>query len=152
MNKPSKILVPIAFSKRSQELLEYAAVIAQGLDADILVANVINIRYVEAISSVEALGYQVETGKYLKTLEEERKTALEDMLGKLQYPRERIRAVFNVGHPTEKLLQIIKEEKVDLVIMGSKAHSELEHVLVGSVAEKIFRHSPIPVLSYRKRS
>lgn len=145
------ILVPIAFSKRSQTILDYAAGVALPLDADLLVANVINIRSIEAISGVEAMGYQVDTTAYRKSLEQDRKDLLEKMLPKMSFPRERVRMVFKVGHPFDKLIQIVKDEGVDLVIMGSRAHSELEHVLLGSVAEKMFRHSPVPVLSYRMR-
>ena len=46
-------------------------------------------------------------------------------------------------------LRILPREKVDLIIMGIKARSDLEYMLVGSVAEKIFRRSPVPILSYR---
>jgi len=146
------ILVPIAFSKRSQKILDYAAGVALSLDADLLIANVINVRSIEAISGVEAMGYQVDTAAYRKSLEEERAALLEEMLAKTSFPRERVKTVFKVGHPFDKLLQIVKDEGVDLIIMGSRAHTELEHVLLGSVAEKMFRHSPVPVLSYRMRS
>jgi nucleotide-binding universal stress UspA family protein len=56
-----------------------------------------------------------------------------------------------VGHPFEELLKITKEEKVDMVVMGAKGRSNIEHLLVGSVADKMFRHSPVTVASYRRR-
>jgi len=41
------------------------------------------------------------------------------------------------------------EEGADMIVVGIKAHTELEHFLVGSVAEKMFRHSPITLVSFR---
>ncbi|MFP4037142.1 MAG: universal stress protein [Desulfobacteraceae bacterium] len=149
MSAVSKIMVPIAFSKYSPGLISYAAGLAKDLGADLLVANVINIRSIEAISGVQAMGYRVDAEAYRRNLEEDRRRELRDMLAETDFPAERIRAIFRVGRPFEKLLQIVEEEKPDLLIMGTKAHSELEHVLLGSVAEKMFRHSPVPLLSYR---
>ena len=71
------------------------------------------------------------------------------MLEKISFPAERIRSVFKVGHPVEELLRIALKENVNLIVMGIKGRSDLEHMLVGSVAEKVFRRSPIPILSYR---
>ena len=62
---------------------------------------------------------------------------------------DKMRAVFQIGHPIEELLNIAVREKVDLLVMGVRGRSDLEHVLVGSVAEKLFRRSPVPILSYR---
>lgn len=149
MSSIRKILVPIAFSKYSAGLLSYAVELADKLGADLVAVNVINVRNIEAVSSVESMGYQVDTEAYRRSLEEERTKLLQDMLEKLSIPSDRVRPLFKVGHPFDTLLQVTREEKADLVVMGTKAHSELEHVLLGSVAEKMFRHSPIPVLSYR---
>ncbi len=151
MTAIEKILVPIAFSKHTPRLMAYAADLAERLKAGLVAVNVINVRSIEAVSGVEAMGYQVDTAAYRRSLEEERRGMLEDMLSELSIPPDRVRLVFKVGHPFEKLLQVTREEQADLVIMGTKAHSDLEHVLMGSVAEKMFRHSPVPVLSYRKR-
>jgi nucleotide-binding universal stress UspA family protein len=47
------------------------------------------------------------------------------------------------------LLKLIVTENVDMIIMGVKGRADIEHIFVGSVAEKLFRRSPVPVLSYR---
>lgn len=149
MNAFKKILVAVAFSKYTPALMTYAAEMAQNLNAELVVANVINVKNLEAISSVESMGYSVDTEAYRKSLEEERRSEVERLLKDLPVTPEPVRAVFKVGHPFEKLLQIVRDEGVDLVVMGLKGRSDLEHVLLGSVAEKMFRHSPVPVLSCR---
>jgi nucleotide-binding universal stress UspA family protein len=60
-----------------------------------------------------------------------------------------MRIIFKVGNPIDELLKLIVKENVDMIVMGVKGHSDLEHVLVGSVAEKLFRRSPVPVISFR---
>jgi nucleotide-binding universal stress UspA family protein len=74
---------------------------------------------------------------------------LNQILKKIAYPPEKSRYIIKIGHPVEKLLKIALEENVDLMVMGVKGRTDLEHVLVGSVAEKVFRRSPVPILSYR---
>jgi nucleotide-binding universal stress UspA family protein len=148
MSEIKKILAAIAFSKYSQEILNYAAKLARNLDAELVVIHVINIRDVEAVSSIQSMGYTVDTHQYLSGMEEERRTQIEQMLQEAGYPGEKVRIIFKVGHPFEKLLQAVKDEKGDMVVMGTKGRSDLEHVLMGSVAEKMIRHSPIPVVSY----
>lgn len=149
MNAFKKILVAVAFSKYTPTLLGYAAELAHNTKAELVVANVINIRNIEAISSVESMGYAVNTEDYRKSLEEERRSEIQKLLKELAISPEKVRLIFKVGHPLEKLLQIVREEDVDLVVMGLKGRTDLEHVLLGSVAEKMFRHSPVPVLSCR---
>jgi len=53
-----------------------------------------------------------------------------------------------VGIPYEALMEEI-EEKPDLLIMGTKGRSDLMDMIVGSCAQKMFRRSPIPLLSLR---
>jgi nucleotide-binding universal stress UspA family protein len=57
------------------------------------------------------------------------------------------------GTPWHELVELLrKDEAIDLVVMGTHGHSGLKHVLLGSVAEKVVRHAPCPVLVYRTRS
>ena len=149
MDDAHRIMVAIGFTEYSEELLGYAAGIADSIGAEMIVVNIINLRDVEAVGAVAAMGYEVDSEHYVSGVKEERRRALEQMLKKISFPAEKIRSVFNVGHPVEELLKIAAKENVDLIVMGIKGRSDLEHMLVGSVAEKVFRRSPIPILSYR---
>jgi nucleotide-binding universal stress UspA family protein len=149
MDTIKKIMVAVGFTEYSEELLGYAAGIADSIVAEMIVVNIINSRDVEAVGAIAAMGYEVDSEHYVSGVKEERRRALEQMLKKISFPAERIRSVFRVGHPVEELLKIAVKENVDLIVMGIKGRSDLEHMLVGSVAEKVFRRSPIPILSYR---
>lgn len=50
------------------------------------------------------------------------------------------------GNPADELLKISQELGVDLLVMGSIGRSGLSKILLGSVAEKVVRHSKVPVL------
>ncbi len=54
-----------------------------------------------------------------------------------------------VGIPWEYIIQTAENQKADLIVMANKGRGNLSRVLFGSTAEKVFRHSPIPVVSVR---
>ncbi len=144
-----KILVALEFADYTKETFDYAVSIADRFGAELIIGSVINHRDVEAVSAISAMGYKVDGEHYIKGVKEERRKMLEDILETSPYTHDHIRLVFKVGHPVEKLLGIIVQEDVDLVVMGVKGRTDANAVLIGSVAEKIFRKSPVPVVSFR---
>ena len=53
------------------------------------------------------------------------------------------------GEPGDELLKFAKEKKTDLIIVGYKSYSMIEHLLVGSTASKVARYAPCSVMIYR---
>lgn len=149
MDGVNKILVALGFSEYAEGLFDYSAKLAKSLDAQLIVANVINSRDVEAVASVASMGYEVDGQHYVSTLKEERKKSLEGMQNKSAFKDQSLKIIFKVGNPIDELLKITIEEKVDMVVMGVKGRTDLESVFIGSVAEKMFRRCPVTCVSYR---
>lgn len=147
----NKLLVAVAFSSYTEGIFRYATQLAARLDADIVVASIINERDVSAVRSVADMGYEVDGEHYVGGIKKERRQILDKMVTHCDYAPERISAVIRVGNPVDELLKIIVSEGIDMVVMGMKGRTDLEHAFVGSVAEKLFRRSPVAVVSYRDK-
>jgi nucleotide-binding universal stress UspA family protein len=149
MDEIKKIMVALGFSEYAEGIFKYADKLAAKLGAELVVANIINSRDVEAVSAITNMGYDVNPERYIKELKEERRNAFEEIAKGSAVSRESIKLILKVGNPIDELLKIIIDENVDLVVMGVKGRTDLEHILIGSVAEKLFRRSPVTVISYR---
>lgn len=143
-----KIMVPLAFSKYSPGILNCAADLCESMGAELFVVNVINERNLDAVNKISSFGYKVDTEKYIDTIKKERRAEIVKMTGPLTLPDDRVSFTFLIGDPTTELLRYVVEKDIDLVVMGIKAN-DIRHVFAGSVAERMFRKCPVPVLSYR---
>ena len=144
----TKILVPVAFSKYSLGLLDFAATFAEPLGAELQVVNVINDRDLEAVNKITSYGYKVDSDKYLEIVKKERREEITKMAEHLTLADDKVSFTFLVGDPTSELLRFVVETKSDLVVMGIK-NRDIRHVFAGSVAERMFRKCPVPIVSYR---
>lgn len=144
----TKILVPIAFSKYSKGILRFAASLAKPLGATLLIANVVNERDLEAVERISSFGYKVDGDQYVATVQKERTAMLEELLRELAIGEDDYDFTFLAGDPTTELLKLVLEEQIDFVVMGTKA-KDLRHIFAGSVAERMFRKCPVPIVSYR---
>ena len=149
MDNVKKVMVALAFSEYAEGTFKFAAQFARCSEAELIVVTVLNTRDVESVQTISAMGYEVDGEHYVESVEKERRGMLEKIADQTNVAGVKIRAIFRVGNPIDELLKLIEEEAVDVVIMGPKGRTDLEHVLVGSVAEKIFRRSSATVISYR---
>lgn len=146
MSDIHKILVGLAFEGFSEEVLDAATDMARCFDADLVVVNVIDVQGVEALSTVESMGYAFDTKAYIRDMKAERARFLDELIKANGFPKDRVKSIFVVGRPVNELLDLIRDEDVDLVVIGAKGPASHPQLLVGEVAEKIVRHAPVTVV------
>ena len=151
MKDIKKIMVALAFSEYAKDIFNYAVGLAQYAEAELVVVNIINSRDVQAVRKISAMGYDVDGEHYVEGVRTERKAILEKIIKSSGFPPEKISTIFRVGNPIDELLKITVEKDIDLIVSGIKGHTDVEYFFVGSVAEKLFRRSPVPVISYRTK-
>jgi nucleotide-binding universal stress UspA family protein len=89
------------------------------------------------------------TGSFLQIDDLERRAcnALEAKTAKLKERFPQLTTVMHTGSAWEEILAVAKETGVDLIVMGTHGRRGLPRALLGSVAEKIVRMAPVPVLT-----
>jgi universal stress protein A len=130
------ILVPTDFSPHSRRGLEYATDLAQKLGARVHVLHALHIP--EGISPA---------ADWWTTL---RSAALAGLTHAQRIP-DNANVPCEVelcdAHPVDAIQKTAERISVDLIVMGSRGVTGLEHVLLGSVAERTIRQAPCPVLT-----
>ena len=144
------ILAALCLTEPTAGVFRQAVELTKFYNARLIALNVINIRDVQEISKVESMGYDVHTDDYSRDFKEERREEMSGITSGSGLPSDRLKLLVRIGHPAEQILNIIDDERVDLVVMGGKPRSHLPHLLGGGVADKVFRNSPATVISYRE--
>ncbi|MDH3392259.1 MAG: universal stress protein, partial [Desulfobulbaceae bacterium] len=99
MDDVKKIMVPLTLTLDSEGLFNYAAQVAALLNAQLIVASIINSRDISAIGMVASLGYEVDGEHYVEGVKAEREKILEQFLGQSSFNRENVRTIIKVGNP-----------------------------------------------------
>ena len=87
---------------------------------------------------------------YLQDLEAEITQSMEACLERVTAAGLEGEIVVVHGVPFHEIIETAKTQKVDLIVMGTHGRTGLQHILLGSVAEKVVRLAPCPVLVARQ--
>lgn len=141
-----KILVAVDFSEPSREALQTAAQIGADTGAELVLVHVWRPNSHTYGGPVFPISFAED---YIKD-------ATVKLTG-LQHVAEaagakRVTSEVLTGAPWHEVVEMVKKDaSFDLIIVGSHGLTGFKYVLLGSVAEKIVRHAPIPVLVVRAR-
>lgn len=139
-----KILVPVDFSEPSRKAMHYARVFAEQFGASVLLVHVVEpLAYPPDFAVVPIIPPDVEEAR---TREIQRQ--LEDMARGVG-GGVAVAAKVLSGRPWQGVVEEAKAWDADLIVVSTHGFTGFKHALLGSVAEKIVRHAPCPVLVVR---
>ena len=141
-----QILVPTDFSEPADAALNYARALAEKFRSHLHVFHVVPQPFVypwgTEISTVPLADLMAQS-------EALSNTRLAELIPKDQAPAGGLTTSTAVGTPVDRILDYIKASNIDLVVMGTHGRGPVGHLLLGSVAERIVRRSPVPVLTMK---
>jgi nucleotide-binding universal stress UspA family protein len=140
-----RFLVPIDFSDYANQALDYAINLAGKLEARLTLLHVIQSVPLGGVDMGVTLPYT-----YLQDLEAEIMQSMQSHLARVTAAGLEGEIVVVHGVPFHEIVETAKMHKVDLIVMGTHGHTGLQHILLGSVAEKVVRLAPCPVLVARQ--
>lgn len=145
-----KILLPTDGSENAERAAEPAIQLGSRSGAEIIVLYVIETPRLIGIRSVDR-------EELRKKLEQEGQKAFDRISDKLGETKSegkcqkdvKLDLAFEEGSPSDVILNTIKEENIDLVVMGTSGKHGIDRFLLGSVAENVVRSATCPVLVIR---
>lgn len=143
-----RILVPTDFSDGADKAIDLAVSMAKMSGGKV---TLLHIGVTPEIYATWGL-----TGSMLNTVSELSQRLAEEQQEILQKKADehlpeayRGPVALRAGYPPEQILSVLESGEYDLVVMGTHGRTGLDRVLIGSVAERVIRRSPIPVLVAR---
>ena len=143
--KVKKILIPLDFSPASVEALDYAVSVAKQFRAAI---HLLHVYPPDEAASVPGVAHLLlQSAEAIARLNEE----LAGLHRKHVEPFCPENCHIRCGRPYQEILGLAHELDADLIVLSTRGHSGLKHLLLGSTAERVVRSAPCPVLVVRKR-
>lgn len=148
-----RILVPTDFSKPAAIASDVAADIARKTGAELILLHVVE----EAVgNSINIEGQVSVDGNWdeklftMKLIEKSKKQ-LAKLVSDAKFDGVKVKTELRLGTPYHGMNTIITDHKVDLVVMGTAGHTDLENMIIGSNTEKVVRTAHCPVLTVHSK-
>jgi nucleotide-binding universal stress UspA family protein len=138
------ILVPIDFSPNAETVLEWAAHLAEEHECPLVLLHAYHL----------PVDFQQLEGAYLPPdfwtqVKADATANLEKHAQQLRGRGLRVETVLREGYPASVIEEEARERHVDLIVIGTRGHTGLKHLLLGSVAERVVQKAPCAVLTVK---
>lgn len=141
------LLVPTDFSDYTHLALDHAKALARAFSARIVLLHVIPEESRELLFRTAADGHVDDVETVFQKMIEASQLQLEQLLSDME--EDRVKRLVLVGHPVLEIVNEARLEAADLIVIPTHGRTGISHVLFGSVAEKVVRKAPCPVLVVR---
>ncbi|MBI5763586.1 MAG: universal stress protein [Planctomycetes bacterium] len=142
-----KILFPTDFSDYSSHALTYAISFADLCKAEIHVLHIVDEAYQYWMAmGPGALPVGPPPDEILTLSQKEMEKFVASKLADVKSP---VTKSVLVGRPFMEIIRYAREEKIDMIVMGTHGRSGLRHAILGSVTERVVRKATCPVLTIR---
>lgn len=139
-----RILVPTDFSVCSDAALKYGRALSEVFGATLHLLHVVQDPYTQPWA---AEAFPTPLGEMLVQWEDQARQRLATLLPEGDRAGATIATI--VGSPFYEIVRYATEQQIDLIVIGTHGRGPLGHMLLGSVAEKVVRKAPCPVLTVR---
>ena len=134
------ILVPTDFGDVANHALDLALSIASKLEARVTLLHCSWLPVPAYTGYAQGLYWPTEA------MTRGAEAALEAALESARRRYSRVQGALVAGEPAGAIAEQVRERHADLIVLGTHGRRGLPRFLLGSVAEKVIRHSPVPVL------
>jgi len=136
-----KILVPTDASEYSRRALKIALEMARSIQAEVVLLHV-------SFTPQAYWGYTISYGITVtqEQLDQNGELALDATLTGIDSEQVVINKRVESGHPVTLILEYIKKENIDLVVMGSHGYGAIAGSVLGSVSQRVLQRASCPVL------
>lgn len=142
----ARILAPTDFSPYAESALIWAAELGKAFKAEVVVLHVLDLTFGALAGSPAEVAAMQAFSDLADKARREAKELMSDVAKR--YPD--ARTMIREGSPRPIIQQVAEEEGADLIVMGTQGRTGVAHLLFGSVAEHVVRHSRVPVLIVRQ--
>ena len=137
-----RILVPVDFSEPSLKALPYAISLAKQFKGELVLVHIVE----QIVYPGDWMIPPFPTGDFAT---ESREQLIEKLRNTCRGSGVNVTPMVRFGRAWQEVIDIAAEQQCDMIVMATHGYTGLKHVLLGSVAEKIVRHAPCPVLTLR---
>jgi len=143
-----RILLPVDFAPISREAFLLGLRLAHQFHAQVFLLHVIDTKSLDALNAL-GLALPSEEKAQKKRLNHQARLLARGLLSVPEAKGLKITRLLKEGKPFVEIARTVREEKIDLVVMGSYGGqtADISHIFFGSTAEKIVRTVPCPVLT-----
>lgn len=145
-----KICVATDFSDEGEHALEYGVALAEQYGAELHLLHVLQ-DFGKVVSHPDFTAENLTAQDFYKKMESTAQEQMESLSAKPWWEKLSVERIVRYGTPHHEICKYAQKEGIDLIVVGTHGRSGLQHVLMGSVAERVVRGSPCPVLTVRPK-